>query len=493
MGRSGGGSSGGWSGGGFSSGGRSSGGFSSGGRSNGGFSSGGRSSGGFGSGNRTPNYMGGGYFGGSNKRRLNNGGCLGGCLPGGCGCMSFVVAFVIFMMFLFAINLAVPDDINQGTETRIAIDSSLSMETPWYQDNNTGSDVWITAPSKLEYGMEYFFEKTGVRPFLLINNVEQSVTVMNMTSPVRLDYVKEQYEALFDDGAHALFIISDNGRGDWRYDDYIGSAASTVVDLKSINIIYDNFDKYWSSDDDEETLFSKSFKEAADKIMEGEPDTTSVSVFFLVAGTVFLIVYFVRKRKRKSKDTEIVAEHVVVEQNYPPDSFEDCKASVEKYLHENASTPFFREKMTAIAQRIGALGTRSGRIKEIILQRFGTDGLSYDKFVAPVDSVQQFLVSRTQSLVAKMTVFDEEEYASRITELMKANRVAEAATYIDLEQEYKVYAEATLKSFDDAIIKLDRLVLEISKISEKDVDSAMNIMHDLDSIIDDTKFYNVTG
>ena len=172
-----------------------------------------------------------------------------------------------------------------------------------------------------------------------------------------------------------------------------------------------------------------------------------------------------------------------------PATLTNCKAAIEDYLRDDPSTPYFREKLTAISKRLGAFEVRRDNIKNVIVERFGPAGLSYGKFSAPVAMLQDYLVGLVNSLLARMRVFNEAEYHDRISELTHANRDNDAEAYRALEREYKNYTEQTLHAFDDATLKLDRLALEISKLSESDVEKAMDIMHDLDAVIEDTKFY----
>ena len=178
-----------------------------------------------------------------------------------------------------------------------------------------------------------------------------------------------------------------------------------------------------------------------------------------------------------------------ISQDFPTDSLDGCKAAVENYLGENKSTPFFSERLTAVAGRIDTFSSRYNHVKNMIIERFGPNGLSYGKFAAPVEAMRGYLINMTNKLVSRMVMFDETEYSIRIEEFTKANRISEAADYTELEQEYKDYAEKTLAAFDDAILKIDKLMLEISKINNTDVEGAMDIMNALDSAIKDTQFY----
>jgi len=211
---------------------------------------------------------------------------------------------------------------------------------------------------------------------------------------------------------------------------------------------------------------------------------TAVSVLAVAAAglSFLLLLSWVSEKKRPM---------YIGEENpaAPLAALNNCKSAIEGYLRENQSTPFFREKLKGVAERLNTFGSRCETIRNIIIERFGSAGLSYGKFAAPVTALQEHLITLASNLVSRMRVFNEEEYGRRIEEFTKTNRIKEATDYKEIEQEYKDYAEKTIAAYDSAILKLDKLALEISKLRESDVDKAMHIMHDLDAAIKDTQLY----
>ena len=206
-----------------------------------------------------------------------------------------------------------------------------------------------------------------------------------------------------------------------------------------------------------------------------------VSVLSIIAGG--LMLYLLSSWTAKK-------EYVTYISGIDPDtSLNSCRSSIESYLRKNKSTPFFREKLTSISERLNTFGLRCDNIKDVIIKRFGSTGLSYVKFAAPVNEMKKYLVNLVNNFISKLRVFNEAEYSLRIGEFIESNRMKDAADYRKVEQIYKDYAEKTLVAFDDAILKLDKLSLEISKLGDADVDKAMNIMRDLDSAIKDIKLY----
>jgi hypothetical protein len=203
--------------------------------------------------------------------------------------------------------------------------------------------------------------------------------------------------------------------------------------------------------------------------------------------TVGLFLLFLIHSLWKRDDKQAVpSKKISISASSP---FAECKKSIDTYLRQNKSTPYFREKLNVLAKRIATCASRCETIKEIITIRFCPDGLSYSKFAGPVVALQDYLINLTNNIVYRMRIFNEEEYQSRIEELQKAGNAEEAAKYQEIEKEYMEYMETTLAAFDDASLRLDRLALEISKLGEGDTEKALHIMQDLDDAIKDTKLY----
>ena len=204
----------------------------------------------------------------------------------------------------------------------------------------------------------------------------------------------------------------------------------------------------------------------------------------LAVGAGGLILWLVSSLTAGKKQTGYIGDG----KNSRAATLGECSAAIKNYLRDQQSTAFFREKLNRILKLLNAVGSRCDTIKDVIKERFGS-GLSYGKFAAPVMALEEHLIDQVNNLIARMRVFNEEEYRRRITEFTMTNRVKEAEEYKEIEQEYKDYAEQIITAFDGAALKLDKLTLEMSKLRESDVDKAMNIMNDLDSAIKETQLY----
>lgn len=328
------------------SGGRSSGGSfggsrSSGGRS-GGFGSSHRSggSGGFGS---FGSSSGGGFFGSGS--RMNSGGNNygGGSGPVGCGCGAFMIILVIVLIFLLIIGIFVASvftgstEITKSTVARQPLPVGSVNETEYYTDELG----WINNQTKLEEGLKYFYQKTGVQPYvLIIDNVNGS---HNPTEIEFDSYANALYDELFSDEAHLLFVFYEYN--DFYMDRYVaGTQAKTVIDTEAADILLDYIDRnYYDTNLTDEEFFSNSFRDAADRIMIVTKSpwisamTTIGIVFAVVILAILLFVWWRYAKNQKNLEAKRTEEMLKT----PLEKFDDVEieALAKKYQDNPSDQP----------------------------------------------------------------------------------------------------------------------------------------------------------
>jgi len=170
-------------------------------------------------------------------------------------------------------------------------------------------------------------------------------------------------------------------------------------------------------------------------------------------------------------------------------SLQDCVDDIARYLRDNESTPFFREKLNHISGQLESLQNRFINLSSILEGRFDKHSLSYDKFSIPIDELKSYLMKLVRILMLKMISFNEEEYAEKIKRLRKSNRIDEAKGHIALESEYKDYVENVVRQLDNVILKMDKLILEMSMLNQTQLEKAMGVLCTIDETIKDTRLY----
>jgi len=216
---------------------------------------------------------------------------------------------------------------------------------------------------------------------------------------------------------------------------------------------------------------------------------TGVITLILIIIGVVLMMLSVKKKKQDTTSRMRGQGNENMDGTASLRSIVDRRNSVLHYLQTNDSTEYFSSTLTAIAQRLDAFYMSCNIIKDIIVKRFGAAGLSYHKFTAPIEELQEYICSLVDSLILRMHAFNEENYQCKIADLTRNNRLKEAEEYKEIEREHQGYAHKTLAALNDAIIKVDKLVIEVSKLSEADFDNAAAIMADLETAIKDAPLY----
>ncbi|MCL2350987.1 MAG: hypothetical protein FWC55_00490 [Firmicutes bacterium] len=314
-------------------GGASRGGFTGGGFSSGGGFRGGSPGGGLPPGGRPP--MGGGpmFPGGGGFRRGFYGGGGGGC--GGVGCTvifiaAIVLIFVAVLLFSFSGGVSVGSssggsEVTSSTIKREPLPKGAVTETGWYTDELN----WIQNPVTLEAGMKNFYAKTGVQPYLYITdtvNGNTDPTSANWKSDMEA-FANQEYDLLFRDEAHLLVIFWENN-DNYATGYLAGTQAKAVIDDEAANILLDYIDRYYYGSMTEDEFFSKSFDDAAVRIMTvtRSPWIPVLLVLIVLVILVLLFVWWNRRKKQKNleaEQTQKILETPIEELGPGPTGLED--------------------------------------------------------------------------------------------------------------------------------------------------------------------------
>ena len=244
------------------------------------------------------------YFGGS---RFNSGYSGGYRSSGnsGCGCGG-TVGKIIFWVFIALIIIGSVSDMIE-TETGGYSSGGISKSTVQREKLQSSSIVvsdkyyydeldWISDPMTLKSGMNHFYEKTGVQPFLYITD-----NVGGTATDDRLEkFTNEVYDKYFSDEAHMVVLFYEKN-GSYRSCYVTGTEAKTVIDDEAGDILLDYIDHYYYSDYDEATFFSKSFSEAADRIMRVTPSYGWITLIFALVLILVVVLFIWWKKKKKHK------------------------------------------------------------------------------------------------------------------------------------------------------------------------------------------------
>ena len=232
---------------------------------------------------------------------------------GGSGC-SNVIGWIIFLPFIifcvFASGLAnsfgwdAIYKIDRSTIQREALpESKCNKIGEWYRDD---WGDWIDESGEegnVIKGLEYFYEKTGVQPYLWIMG-EEGRDYMSEGSIEEL--AETTYKDMFGiDEGHVLIIFREYPNASSNYICTVTpgyDAETQVMDEEAREILLDCIDYYYTDDSLNEGMFFKTaFSQAADRIMTKQLTWNQmiciVAVVLVVVIGLVITANIIKKRK----------------------------------------------------------------------------------------------------------------------------------------------------------------------------------------------------
>ncbi|RJE83937.1 hypothetical protein D3P07_24325 [Paenibacillus sp. 1011MAR3C5] len=152
-----------------------------------------------------------------------------------------------------------------------------------------------------------------------------------------------------------------------------------------------------------------------------------------------------------------------------------------------------KKEIALALDQLDRIDKKKDTLLDVLEQRFDPSELSYKKFISVIDEVRKLFYLNIRGILNKLSVFDAQEFASFAGQQHKpglfSNRLVQekAALY----QEYMAHMSGYLGVNEEILLKLDKLLLEISLLGStdyRDVDD-MPCMKEIDQLIKQTKFY----
>lgn len=214
------------------------------------------------------------------------------------GTLSIILAIIVIVAGLIAAR----PNIQQSTVERSKLDSSLCTKVDtWYQDNIN----WIHDEKTLLKGLKTFYDKTGVQPYLWITD-----NINGKAKPNTSDFetaLKSKYSELFKDEGHVIVCFMESSPSVYATYYWAGSAAKGVIDDEAGEILLDVIDSKYTSDLSDEEMFSKSFSDAATRMMKVGHTTKQliiIAVIVLLCLGFVVSVYLWVKTRAKARAEE---------------------------------------------------------------------------------------------------------------------------------------------------------------------------------------------
>lgn len=303
-------------------GGRSSGGFG-GGRSSGGFSGAGRSSRSSSSSSYRPSRSSSTYRHRTSSRINNTNVIMGPSYQRAySGRTGSAITTIIITVFVLGLVFALMSGTNhnsslKNTTQRQPITSQV-YKTDWYEDEL----YWIKNKNVLVEGLEHFYNKTGIQPYVLFvayDDVYWRNGTLNVDKANA--YLDDYYNSHFKDEGHFLFAyfetLNDSiyeMEGEFRY--LSGYAADSVMDNEALTILWGHFeDNYYNTSLSLEEMISNTFSKTADTIMSKPTNGWDFLKIGAIAlggvGAVYLVYRMIKTKAQREKEREEYTKEIL--------------------------------------------------------------------------------------------------------------------------------------------------------------------------------------
>jgi len=172
-----------------------------------------------------------------------------------------------------------------------------------------------------------------------------------------------------------------------------------------------------------------------------------------------------------------------------------AKSTKEDYieaLNEHRGLKTFERNIDLLLDQIERLQKKNKTIRDILLQIFNASEISYQKFDAVIAEVENIFFKNIRSIINKLNAFDEDDY-----NFIKKQRNSGAFSEEIMEEKFNVYNEyiryvkEATEDNEQILLKLDKLLLEISGLNciESGELEQMAGMIEIDNLIKQAKYY----
>lgn len=167
---------------------------------------------------------------------------------------------------------------------------------------------------------------------------------------------------------------------------------------------------------------------------------------------------------------------------------EDCILALKQaYGKKN-----FDNDISTMLEQVERLRKKKEKIRDILLQKFNIIDAGYERFNGTISDVEYVFYSNIKSILNKINAFDEEDY-ERISNNGGEKRFSTKfiASKLSIYNEYISFVKNAIEDNEEIILKLDALLLEISKFNSLEAGEIdnMNEIKEMDELIRKSKNY----
>ncbi len=167
---------------------------------------------------------------------------------------------------------------------------------------------------------------------------------------------------------------------------------------------------------------------------------------------------------------------------------EDCIIALNQSYGKNT----FDNNITTMKEQVERLNKKKDKIFSMLSQKFNVIDEVYERFNATIFDVEYVFLSNIKSILNKISAFDEEDYESMRHDIAQKKFSTEVITSkMNIYNEYITFVKDAIEDNEEIILKLDALLLEISKFNTLEAGEIDNMreIKEMDELIRKSKYY----
>lgn len=161
-------------------------------------------------------------------------------------------------------------------------------------------------------------------------------------------------------------------------------------------------------------------------------------------------------------------------------------------LKQNDHKETFYKDINVLLEQIHRIEKKKATIKDLLLQKFSSTEMSFSKFQVVIQDIEKVFYLNIKSVINKLNIFDQEEY-NRLSEDNAHGKFSREfiQAKMSIYEEYIYFIKDSVEDNEQILLKLDKLLLELSKFNSLEDGELENMaaMKEIDELISKAKFY----
>lgn len=212
----------------------------------------------------------------------------------GCGTSMVITAVIVFVVILVLAFMFTSMNKNSGNVAKATVSSTINRtklaNTADFNSSCIKDELeWIDDVATTENGLEPFYKKTGIQPYLIFRGYDATLS----SDEEKEEWANAYFSENISDQNAFLFVYfaEKNTTSDKGYMCMVsGASADAVMDSEALNVYWDNINRYWASDLSTDQMIIQAYSDTATSIMKHHttPAERTRNIIILIVVLVLL-------------------------------------------------------------------------------------------------------------------------------------------------------------------------------------------------------------